>query len=153
MSDKESKQREENDAEARYQAMMREIELKTVRFIDASVTRDPDLEIGSSSINVEKKTEYAINDDDKKLFRFNEHIDLKAVLEDSEKEIFTLSGSLLLYYHSPIEVDSEILEMFASRNLSIHSWPYLREFTQSMSARMGLPPILLPLLLPKGHAE
>ena len=153
MSDEQPQQDEEKDVEAQYQDMLTALDLKSIRLINSSTTRNPDLEIGASAINVEKTTESAIKEDNKKLFRFIEHIELKAVLKDSEQEIFTLSGSFLLNYQSPIEVDSILLEMFASRNLSIHSWPYLREFVQSMSTRMGLPPVLLPLLLPRKQAE
>lgn len=45
-------------------------------------------------------------------------------------------------------VSGEDIEVFAAYNTSFHVWPYAREFVQSMAARMGLPPVLLPVFRP-----
>ncbi len=37
---------------------------------------------------------------------------------------------------------------FAAYNSSVHVWPHIRELVHSMSMRMGLPPMLLPLFRP-----
>jgi preprotein translocase subunit SecB len=40
---------------------------------------------------------------------------------------------------------AEELEEFAQVNAVFNVWPYCREFVQTTTARMGLPPIVLPL--------
>lgn len=40
------------------------------------------------------------------------------------------------------------IEMFAAYNTSTNVWPHVREFVQSMAARMMLPPLILPLFRP-----
>ena len=51
---------------------------------------------------------------------------------------YTLSGD---------EVPNESqLEAFAKLNGIYNVWPYWREYVQSSSARMGLPPVVLPVL-------
>lgn len=40
------------------------------------------------------------------------------------------------------------IEMFAAYNASVNVWPHVREFVQSMAARMMLPPLILPLFRP-----
>ena len=36
--------------------------------------------------------------------------------------------------------------IFARVNLPVNTWPYFREFVHSMISRMGLPPVVLPLV-------
>ena len=36
---------------------------------------------------------------------------------------------------------------FVSGSTMVHVWPYIRELVQSMTTRMGLPPLVLPLLV------
>ena len=45
------------------------------------------------------------------------------------------------------------IEAFANTDAVYHAWPYWREFVQSSMARMGLPPIMIPLFRPGGQGE
>ena len=40
------------------------------------------------------------------------------------------------------------IELFAAFNATLNAWPYARELVQSLSARMMLPPLVLPLFRP-----
>lgn len=51
---------------------------------------------------------------------------------------------LIFFTSSPFE--KEFFEIFKNINLPMNSWPYFREFVQSMTQRMNLPPITIPLL-------
>ena len=42
-------------------------------------------------------------------------------------------------------VSQELGQMFASRNGIFNAWPFFREFVQSTVARMGMPPLMIPL--------
>lgn len=44
------------------------------------------------------------------------------------------------------EMTAAYFEVFSKVSLPVSTWPYLREYTQSVVARMGLPPIVLPLV-------
>lgn len=46
------------------------------------------------------------------------------------------------FYNSLSDRD---IAVFAGYNTGFHTWPYAREFVQSMAARMGLPAVVLPL--------
>lgn len=57
-------------------------------------------------------------------------------------------------YGLPTEVPDAVVPnfgAFAKTNTLIHVWPYFREFVQSMTARMGLPPLPLPLFRITDH--
>jgi preprotein translocase subunit SecB len=36
--------------------------------------------------------------------------------------------------------------VFVQVNLPVNTWPYFREFVHSTVSRMGLPPVVLPLV-------
>jgi hypothetical protein len=57
---------------------------------------------------------------------------------------------IALTYDSPkaAEFSSEHLSAFAQGNGIYNAWPYWREFLQSSTVRMGLPPFILPSFRP-----
>lgn len=47
-------------------------------------------------------------------------------------------------YQSSVEITDEIFEVFADGNLQFHVWPFIREFVQDATRRMGWPAYPLP---------
>ena len=76
---------------------------------------------------------------------------LMATREKEEKEqdnvIFTIEASFVLTYecNSPELLDEGTIEAFAKTNGVYNAWPYWRELAQSMTLRMGLPTVTLPV--------
>lgn len=70
-------------------------------------------------------------------------------------ELVRLKAGFLLRYHLPAKHDlsPEHLEAFAQVNGAYNAWPYWRELVQSTFARMGLPPVTIPVFkVPRGEA-
>ena len=42
--------------------------------------------------------------------------------------------------------DIELKQRFVERNVPVNVWPYIREIVATMTAKMGLPPLVLPTL-------
>ena len=141
------------DVDDKYSEMLSSLQLRNILIERASFERDSDVSMGKANINVQKTTSFAIPDDDKTRFRFHEELIVEMALEDSGATLAKLSCTLLLEYSTSVEIDKEMLEMFADKNLSLHSWPYLREFVQSTTARMNIPPVRLHLLLQKAKKQ
>ena len=55
-----------------------------------------------------------------------------------------VEATYLLVYSTNTEANDELIEYFLTHNLSLHVWPYAREFVQNMISRFGWPPYLLP---------
>jgi hypothetical protein len=55
---------------------------------------------------------------------------------------------LMYLTRSPDAVSPEVLAAFSQTVGVQNVWPYWREFVQSMTGRMGLPPLRMPLLNP-----
>jgi len=66
--------------------------------------------------------------------------------DDPENPIILLSGKFMLRYRSQavVKVATADLEAFGELTVAFNVWPYWREFVQSMTTRMGLPPLTLP---------
>jgi preprotein translocase subunit SecB len=66
----------------------------------------------------------------------------------SEQQVVSIKAEYLLVYSLPNKTDlsKEELENFCSINAMYNAWPYWREFIQTLSNKMGLPPMTLPLL-------
>ncbi len=59
---------------------------------------------------------------------------------------------LLLYRVSSLEgLSHRNLKAFGELNGLYNAYPYLREFVQSTTSRMGLPPLVIPVLKPLGR--
>jgi hypothetical protein len=66
--------------------------------------------------------------------------------ETPDEPVVSLVASYLIEYVSakPIKVSKEDLDAFAPATATFNVWPYFREFVQSATCRMGLPPLTLP---------
>lgn len=90
--------------------------------------------------------------------RFDVKLEIEALGDkDPEKMLFHVDCCFELTYdltpgYSPTEFE---LEAFKKGNALFHCWPYMREFVQSATQRMGLsiPPIPLLRLIPPASTE
>ena len=48
-------------------------------------------------------------------------------------------------YQSSVPMTDSIFEVFQNTNLPLNLWPYLREMVHTVSMRMGLPSLVLPV--------
>ncbi len=67
---------------------------------------------------------------------------------ESPEEVMHVEATFLVSYTFPEgkEFTPEEVHQFARINPLYNAWAYWREFVHSMTARMGLPPLLVPLL-------
>lgn len=64
--------------------------------------------------------------------------------EDKKHFLFKISVTFTLFFSSEINISKDFFDIFKRRNLPVNSWPYFREFVQSMTQRMNIPPVTLP---------
>lgn len=75
------------------------------------------------------------------------------------RQLLQVSATYALVYQlpksaPPVELQERLFESFASLNAVYNAWPYLRELVQSVTTRMGLPGVLMPLYrLPRSEEE
>ena len=59
--------------------------------------------------------------------------------------LFDLSATYELHFHGKPPIDAKLVRRFANSDAHFILWPYLREYVSDVSARMYIPPILLPV--------
>lgn len=70
--------------------------------------------------------------------------------EQSDQELVALDATFQLIYSLPLEltVDEECYKHFAEINGPYNAWPYWRELVQSVTGRVGLAGITIPVFRP-----
>jgi preprotein translocase subunit SecB len=76
------------------------------------------------------------------------HYSITAKVQEAATDFMAMSVTFQLTYEGEKlnEIDEEKWTSFADVNAVFNSWAYLRELVQSISSRMGIPPLMLPLL-------
>ena len=134
--------------------------LQEIYLVDARISRDP-LNVSPETLSLEHKcsTNYLTPyNADNYLIRCNFQV---AAFDGKEphKLIMKIEASFCTSYVEKSQPDPLIpdddgsaetllayVEHFMTINPISHTWPYWREFVQSMSARMGFPALTVPLL-------
>lgn len=67
-----------------------------------------------------------------------------------QPQVFLIEAQFALAYTflSLDGVPDDLLQEFGQRNALHNAWPYWREFVQTMTSRMGLPALKVPLMRP-----
>lgn len=79
-------------------------------------------------------------------FEVRADIAVKLSAPKSTRGFFDLTATYMLHIHAPSPVDREYVARFAESELRLVIWPYIREYVSSVSGRMHVPPVLLPLV-------
>ena len=133
-------------------ALIAEVEIEGVRLVEATAetkARSPS-DTGAVKLLTDQKAEISEQRDDGTFFVA---VTMRATLapgetEAEKKPLVSITTSFELQYRvsKDFPVNAETLATFAETNGIYNAWPYWREFVQSMVARMGLPPVMLPVL-------
>jgi preprotein translocase subunit SecB len=123
------------------------VELQDVHLLSVRAEQNPDL------LKAEMKVEFGVSTgiaSDREAERITVTANFDAVArpaDDEAKSFLRISASFRLVYGCGDleELSDEKLEAFGSVNGVFNAWPYWREFVQNMTARMGLPPLVLPV--------
>ena len=130
--------------------LIAEVEIEGVRLVEATAetkVRSP-ADTGAVDLLVNRTAGISERQENGTFFVIAT-ISTRLVPEEAKEEpLVSIETSFELQYHLPkgFRVDPQTLTTFAETNGIYNAWPYWREFVQSTLARMGLPPVVLPLL-------
>lgn len=69
---------------------------------------------------------------------------------DTSERVLRIECSFLSHLHAEKPVNQEFAERFADSEFRIVIWPYFRQFVTDTTARMGIPPIVIPVSIGRG---
>lgn len=94
------------------------------------------------------KTARAIAGDKEAKFSVFVTCEAKVLSKETAEPVVCVKAEFELSYSIPEALNPTPAELaaFAETNGIHHAWPYFREFVQSAFTRMGLPPLIVPVL-------
>lgn len=128
--------------------LVSEVKIGDIRLVDAAVKttiRSPK-EIKKPEVVLKTSTR-VIDPDKTGVFFVFAVMEAQIVPRDSKEPAVYVKAGFELKYILPkgFFASRSQLNTFARVNGTFNAWPYWREFIQNMFARMGLPPLTLPL--------
>jgi preprotein translocase subunit SecB len=94
------------------------------------------------SISIEGKSAYEIKDTN----AFSMIDAYKIIAKIDNKRLFQFVLEYFLTFHSAPNIDENCLELYKKSSLHLHTYPFARETVQSLSGKMGVTPLVLPLI-------
>jgi hypothetical protein len=117
-----------------YNKFIKQIDIVDIRLISAKVENVNLTSSITSENKVRMKTYYKNN---KGKIDVYHHYYLTVKDTEAKKTVAKLSVLFNVVYSSQIDMNGEIFNIFNAYNIPLNTWPYFREFTQGMFARMG----------------
>lgn len=77
----------------------------------------------------------------------------KASAETDFEELGRIEAKFVAEYEVTTDLNQECLDAFALGNASYHVWPYWREYVTSSCARMNVPKLVMPTILPAQNRD
>jgi preprotein translocase subunit SecB len=74
------------------------------------------------------------------------HYELSMTYNGEKDRLLAVQCTFELALRVAKPMTKDYFEVFAQVNLPVNTWPYFREFVHSTISRMGLPPVVLPLV-------
>jgi preprotein translocase subunit SecB len=127
-----------------YANFIRSLELITIGLMNSSARIKRDAYFGEKALDLS----VALTLNPKTLSR--DHFDLQAeakvkLTRRRAECLFELSVTYDLHFHAKPPISATLVRRFADSDAHLILWPYLREYVSDVSARMYVPPILLPV--------
>ncbi|MFP3937083.1 MAG: hypothetical protein ACLFVW_01985 [Phycisphaerae bacterium] len=132
----------------------REVELKDIRVVSFAAEQRPELIGPKMDVRQGIDTETTADAEAGEIrvtARFT--ADALPLEQESADVAVRIAVTFELAYHcEAVEgLSEEALEAFGKINGVYNSWPYWREFVHSTTARMGLPPLIMPVFRLSDH--
>lgn len=71
---------------------------------------------------------------------------LSCVPVGKKQKVLSITVVFALHLTSEKEFNEDFFEIYKEMSLPLNTWPFFREFVNSTTARMNIPPLTLPLL-------
>ena len=127
-----------------YKTSLKEVELKAIILDACSIKTNRD-NIGSNmKLDIIHKANYKINKKNKGII--SSSYDLTVTKSTKKDFALKLKCVYQVQLISEKPLLDDFMEIFTKVNTQMNTWPYFREFAQSMFQRAGFPPLTLPLL-------
>jgi len=127
-----------------YREILKGVELEELMLDECSAKVRRDRQSGAVSVSVNHKISCETKGENLALITCSYEL----IASSGLKKDFVLKIICLFKakYSSQAPLTDDFLEIFIERSVQMQTWPFFREFVQSTTQRMNIPPLTLPLL-------
>lgn len=121
--------------------------LRSASYQRARDSENEDTGVDPIQILIEHEIEHELERGGRRLRVYPAFV-VRGEVEDARRSaVFEIRCEFELVYSltAPTALDEACIQAFANVNGVFNSWPYFREFVQSASTRLGLPPLVVPV--------
>ena len=97
-------------------------------------------------ISVTEKSEFCCGDDTEVIVKHSYTLTVMAEGEDKKEKLLTLALRFRLLYDSKEPFTDDFFEQFRQMSLRIQTAPFARAWIHDHCLRMGVPPLIMPLI-------
>lgn len=135
-----------------YSKLLKNVGLDEIYLVNSSCEIKRDLLLKKTSINI------SVNDDYKMNFKSNPvydcvKFDLVVTIADTNQPFLTISATYHVSFKIKGKIPPEFWVIYENVALPNQVWVYFRELIQNFTSRMNIPPLTLPLFLPKNEKK
>lgn len=127
-----------------YREFLRQVELKTIVLDNCSVKTNRDNIGKNMKLDIQRKSNYTIEEETSAVVTLN--YDLTATKTTKKDFALKVACVYRIVLLSKRPITDAFMEIYTKINIQMNTWPYFREFVQSMIQRVQFPPLTLPLL-------
>ncbi len=125
-----------------YRRLLEGIELENIILKASKTEINHELLSENMTVSSKENASYTITKDGFDVE--NKHIVI--VKNKDKKNVIRIEGNFLILFHSKEAITDAFFDVYKEISLPLNVWPFFREFVNSMTARMNIPPLTLPLL-------
>src|SRR5262249_40446204 len=122
--------------------------------------------LNSSACNLERAAFWNVYDDRVRAAAVRNHVTLDCIVstvdahefdilakvslsvEDGARALVSIKCDYDIHFECSTTADEDVVRKFAQTETRQLIWPYFREFVSTITARMGIPPVEIPLVVP-----
>ncbi len=126
------------------------VDLQSVKLLTCDCKQNPNCPTGKKAFDIEKTSQFEVNKEQNIIgvfIRFALNAFGEGVEQKKENSFLSIEATFLLLYSikSMEGLDDGAFCSFAELNGAYNAWPYWREFVQSITSRMELPTLTVPV--------
>lgn len=125
-----------------YRKILKGLELKDILLCSLKADLKHELLSEGMKISIKDNAEFETNDDE---FIIRNKYTLSAKNKNN-KIALKIECTFIVVFDSREEITDDFFEVYKDTSLPLNVWPFFREFVNSTTARMNIPPLTLPLL-------
>ena len=127
----------------KYAAVLEAVQIETISILDLSAKSFPEnIDRPPFNVEIENETEFQFSE---KTNDFSGIDRFHLISKQKGQILLELRLSIRAHFTSPVKVDKTFLKLFEQNSLKLFTYPFLRQCVWDVTAKMGLPPLVLPI--------